>query len=195
MRHAQEGVTLTQRSLARAVDLIASFKKVAVDQASERRRTFDLEQMLHEVVDTLRPNIRQAHISLSLDLQPGLALDSFPGPLGQVVINLVMNAVTHAFEGRDSGTITVTTQSLEGQRSVRIQVTDDGVGIAPQHVTQVFDPFFTTRMGQGGSGLGLSISRRIVTKILGGQLTVHSSVGKGSTFEIVLPLIAPDVVN
>jgi signal transduction histidine kinase len=78
---------------------------------------------------------------------------------------------------------------------VRIRITDDGVGIDPDHLTQVFDPFFTTRLGQGGSGLGLAISRRIVTKILGGQISVQSTLGQGTRFELLLPRVAPNVVN
>lgn len=197
LQHLLEGGALAERSLQRAVELITGFKQVAVDQESERRRTFDLAQMLGEVIDTLRPNLKRSGLDLQLQLtlHPALALDSFPGPLGQVVINIVMNALNHAFVGRNAGVVQVVTEPLHGQSAVRIRIVDDGVGIAPHHLGQIFDPFFTTRLGQGGSGLGLSISRRIVTKILGGQLTVHSTPGEGACFEMVLPTVAPSVVN
>jgi PAS domain S-box-containing protein len=197
LQHLLEGTTLAERSLQRAVELITGFKQVAVDQESERRRTFDLAQMLGEVLDTLRPNLKRSGLALQLQLRlhPGVSLDSFPGPLGQVIINIVMNALNHAFEGRSAGVVEVFTEPVPGQSSVRIRMTDDGVGIATQHLGQIFDPFFTTRLGQGGSGLGLSISRRIVTRILGGQLTVHSTPGRGTCFEMVLPTVAPSVVN
>jgi PAS domain S-box-containing protein len=188
-----EGAQLTQRSLQRAVTLIASFKQVAVDQVSERRRGFDLSQALTEVIDTLRPNIKLRALQLELDLPHGVSMDSFPGPLGQVVMNLVTNAVTHAFDDGAPGTIRVTAFQ-HGTDAVRVIVQDDGAGIAPEHVGQVFDPFFTTRLGHGGSGLGLSISHRIVTKVLGGQISVQSSPGNGAKFELTLPTVAPTVV-
>jgi PAS domain S-box-containing protein len=197
LQHLLEGGTLAERSMQRAVELITGFKQVAVDQESERRRTFNLAQMLGEVLDTLRPNLKRSGLDLQLQLtlHPSLSLDSFPGPLGQVIINIVMNALNHAFEGRSAGVVQVLAEPLQGQSRVRVRILDDGVGIAPQHLGQIFDPFFTTRLGQGGSGLGLSISRRIVTKILGGQLTVQSTPGEGTCFEMVLPTVAPSVVN
>lgn len=188
-----EGASLTLRSLQRAVALISSFKQVAVDQASERRRAFDLAQVLGEVIDTLKPTLRRASVRIELDLQSGIEMQGYPGPLGQVIINLFNNAVAHAFEGRESGVITVKARQLSAYR-VQVQVSDDGTGIAAEHLGQIFDPFFTTKLGRGGSGLGLSVSHRIVTKVLGGQLTVRSKPGEGSTFELTLPTTAPDVV-
>jgi signal transduction histidine kinase len=193
MARVAEGSELTLRSLQRAVSLISSFKQVAVDQASERRRDFDLAQVLNEVIDTLRPKLKMASAELQLDLQPGLNLRSYPGPLGQVIINLFTNAITHGFEGSRSGRISVSTQAL-GKDRVRITVADNGTGIAPENLGQIFDPFFTTKLGRGGSGLGLSVSHRIVTKILGGQISIRSQLGAGATFELTLPVTAPDLV-
>ena len=189
------GAKLTERSLVRGAGLIASFKQVAVDQVSERRRTFELAQVLTEVIDTLRPNIKvlAQNIELKLDFHPNVSVDGFPGPLGQVVINLITNSATHAFEGRDSGRITVSTRPL-GADAVLLVVEDDGVGISSEHIGQIFDPFFTTKMGRGGSGLGLSISRRIAAKVLGGQIRLTSPPGQGARFELLLPLKSPAVV-
>lgn len=193
MQRVDEGSELTIRSLRRAVALISSFKQVAVDQASERRREFDLAQVINEVIDTLRPIIKHVDVSLDLDLQAGIFMDSYPGPLGQVIINLFNNAVTHAFDGRASGLIIVSTR-YKDEGSVQLTVQDDGSGISPSHLGHVFDPFFTSKLGQGGSGLGLSVSHRIVTKVLGGSITVQSEPEKGAAFTIVMPLTAPDVV-
>jgi PAS domain S-box-containing protein len=193
MGHVAEGAELTLRSLQRAVALISSFKQVAVDQASERRRSFNLAQVLTEVIDTLKPQLKRASAQLSLELEAGLAMESFPGPLGQVIINLFTNALTHGFEGRSQGLITVTAHTLDADQ-VRVTVTDDGVGIAPEHLGQIFDPFFTTKLGRGGSGLGLSVSHRIVTKVLGGQISLRTHPGQGSRFELTLPRRAPDMV-
>ena len=193
LSRVSEGAGLTLRSLQRAVALITSFKQVAVDQASERRRAFDLAQVLGEVIDTLKPNLRHVSVRLELDLQVGVAMQSYPGPLGQVIINLFTNAMAHAFEGRDSGLITLRARQIDAA-TVQVQVSDDGIGIPPENLGQIFDPFFTTKLGRGGSGLGLSVSHRIVTKVLGGQIAVRSKPGEGATFELTLPTMAPDVI-
>jgi PAS domain S-box-containing protein len=193
MLRMKEGTQLTLRSLERSVSLIASFKQVAVDQDSERRRTFDLALTLTEVLDTLRPGIKRSGLQLEVALCDGVSMDSFPGPLGQVVINLVTNAVNHGFDGLDAGTIRITAVRESGS-TVRVSIQDDGVGIPNEHMGQIFDPFFTTKLGRGGSGLGLSISHRITTKVLGGQVTVQSVQGRGARFDLVLPLKAPSVV-
>jgi PAS domain S-box-containing protein len=193
MLRVKEGTELTLRSLERAVSLIASFKQVAVDQDSERRRTFDLAQTLNEVLDTLRPVLKRSRMHLDINLCEGVSMDSFPGPLGQVVINLITNAINHGFDGLDSGTICITAVR-QSDSAVRVSIEDYGVGIPTEHLGQIFDPFFTTKLGRGGSGLGLSISHRITTKVLGGNLTVHSVVGQGTRFDLVLPVKAPSVV-
>jgi signal transduction histidine kinase len=117
-------------------------------------------------------------------------MDSYPGPLGQVITNLVNNALLHGFEGRQSGTVSISAQaSNEGW--LDLTVTDDGVGIPSGNLNRIFDPFFTTKLGAGGSGLGLNIAHNIVTGILGGRLRAQSEVGTGSTFIITLPQVAP----
>jgi signal transduction histidine kinase len=187
----EEGATLAERSLHRASDLVRSFKQVAVDQASERQRSFDLAHTISEVVDTLRPNLRGLPWVLEVDIPEGIDMDSYPGPLGQITINLVMNALLHAFEGRTRGCVKIAVTSKDAD-SVALVFADDGVGIAPEHLSRVFDPFFTTKLGQGGSGLGLSIVHRLVTQVLGGTLRVESKYGQGAQFILQLPLKSPD---
>ena len=190
IQQSLEGTKLAERSLHRASDLLRSFKQVAVDQTSERRRDFDLAEAVNEVVDTLRPNLKGTHVRLQIDIAPGIRMDSFPGPLGQVVINLVMNAVLHAFEGRTDGLVTIRAKLLK-DGSLALECSDNGCGIAPEHLSRIFDPFFTTRLGQGGSGLGLAIVHRLVTQVLGGQISVDSSTLEGTAFTLRLPLVAP----
>jgi PAS domain S-box-containing protein len=185
-----EGATLAERSLHRASDLVRSFKQVAVDQTSERRRSFDLGDAVREVVDTLRPNLKGLPVKVRVDIAPGIPMESFPGPLGQVVINLVMNAVLHAFETRTDGLITIRAKRLDDVL-VMLDVADNGNGIAAEHLPRIFDPFFTTKLGQGGSGLGLAIVHRLVTQVLGGQITVDSSTLEGTAFTLRLPAAAP----
>ena len=185
-------VGIITRNLNRAADLVASFKQVAVDQTSSQRREFTLGEVLDEILLTLQPSLKRTEVRVISDVPSGLRMDSFPGPLGQVLTNLIMNATIHAFdEGQRAGTIRITAAREHGLE-VGLQVADDGAGITPEGLTRIFDPFYTTRQGQGGSGLGLHIVHNAVTNILGGRIEVSSQPGKGSCFSLTLPMIAPE---
>lgn len=186
----REATDVIERNLSRAAELISSFKQVAVDQSSYQRRPFDLADVLHELRVTLSPTLKRSQVVLSEDVSPGLYMDSFPGPLTQVLMNVVNNAVVHAFEGGDGGLIHITGHTLPDRR-VRITVGDNGCGISSSHLERIFDPFFTTKLGRGGSGLGLHIVYSLVTELLGGTVQVESQSGAGCTVTIDLPLRAP----
>jgi ligand-binding sensor domain-containing protein/signal transduction histidine kinase len=185
---ASEASGLIQRSLHGAAELVNSFKQVSVDQASTQRRRFDLAQACHEIAATIMNQVRRGGHALVLQVEPGIVMDSYPGPLGQVLINFVNNALLHAFEG-PGGTM-VLAASLSGTDRVRIEFRDDGRGVPAEYLSRIFDPFFTTRMGQGGSGLGLNIAYNIVTTLLQGSIQVESSPGQGTVFILDLPLRA-----
>ncbi len=189
VQDAEETAALVVRNLQRAADLVTSFKRVAVDRASAQRRIFDLAGVVAENVATLRPGLRHGY-RLEQDVAPGLQLDSYPGPLGQVVTNLVDNAIRHGFDGRENGVVKITARQ-SGTDGVTIRVSDDGNGIAATDMHRVFEPFFTTRLGRGGSGLGLSIVHNIVTSVLGGSIEAGNAVGGGAVLTVSLPLIAP----
>lgn len=187
---SEEMSDLLVRSCRRAAELVASFKQVAADQASERRRQFELKEVVEDVLVTLRPNFKHQPWRLECEVAPGIECDSYPGPLGQVVSNLIQNACLHAFEGRSEGTVTLRAdRAIEGW--VKMSVCDNGTGMEPGTLARVFDPFFTTRLGQGGSGLGLSVSYRIVTSILGGAISAESTPGQGTCFTVMFPVEAP----
>lgn len=187
---AEESSSLLVRSLGRAAQLVASFKQLAVDQTSDRRRSFDLAKVCQEVALTLDNRLRREEHQLALDVPPGLQFDSFPGPLEQVLSNLVLNAVLHGFEGRSGGQMRLQAEALGGDW-VRLVFSDDGRGIPAELLPRIFDPFFTTKMGQGGSGLGLHICYTIISSLLGGQISVSSVAGQGTRFELMLPRVAP----
>jgi len=189
MAASREASSLIMRSLHNAAELVNSFRQVSVDQASAQRRRFDLAQACQEIVATLMNTVRLAGHRLELEVAPGIVMDSFPGPLGQVVINFVNNALLHAFEG-PGGSMVLEAALHEG--GVRIVFRDDGRGIPQGDLARIFDPFFTTRMGQGGTGLGLNITWNIVTTLLGGSVRVESGQGRGTAFILELPLRAPD---
>lgn len=176
-------------SCERAANLIRSFKQVAVDQASEQRRTFSLHSLVEDNIAALRPSMRNAPVHIVVNIAQDIACDSYPGPLGQVIVNLVQNAVVHAFAGRESGLLTISAH-VQGNQ-VAMQFEDDGVGMEHAVLVRIFEPFYTTRLGQGGSGLGLSISLNIVTGLLGGTLTAESVPGRGSRLDVQFPVIAP----
>lgn len=178
------------RNLARAAELIQHFKQVAVDQTSDRRREFDLATVLDEVVATLMPRLKRSTHTLHLELAPDLRIDGYPGALGQIVTNFVENSLLHAFPLRSGGHMHLVARPLGGER-VEILFSDDGVGIPDADRARVFDPFFTTRLGQGGSGLGLSIVLNLVRDLLGGELDLASGEGQGVAFRLVLPRVAP----
>ncbi|MES2071391.1 MAG: PAS domain S-box protein [Pseudomonadota bacterium] len=178
------------RNLQKAAGLISSFKQVAVDQTSSQRRKFDLAEVVAEIVLTLSPTIKKTSYTIYSNVAEDINLDSYPGPLGQVLTNLINNALIHAFDDRPSGQISISAKIISDQ-SVMLTVQDNGVGIPPENIKRIFDPFFTTKLGAGGSGLGLNITHNIVTGLLGGRVQVESTLGIGTTFALMLPRKAP----
>lgn len=180
---------LLERAVDRAAALVASFKQVAIDQTSERRRVFDLHDCVEDVLAALRPAYKTAPWVFVNEVPRGIECDAFPGPLGQIVTNLVQNACLHAFEGRSRGQVTLNASCIDSR--VCISCSDDGVGMDTVTQSHVFEPFFTTKLGKGGSGLGLSISHRIATTVLAGELRLISSPGAGARFILTMPQRTP----
>ncbi|MDO8701403.1 MAG: ATP-binding protein [Undibacterium sp.] len=178
---------IMMRSLTSAASLISSFKQVAVDRTSEQRRLFDVRQVLQDIIATLHIRIGHAGHAVTLEVPMNIQMDSYPGSLGQVVTNLIENAILHAFDKGQTGMMTLKATLPEPGR-VLLQFSDNGAGIPEENLSRVFDPFFTTKLGQGGSGLGLNICYNIVTSVMHGQLTVKSTVGAGTTFSLDCPL-------
>lgn len=188
------GTDMLLRNLQQAHNLIHSFKQVAVDQTSDRRRDFDLQTMIGEVVATMTPMLRKTPYRLTVDVAEGLTMNSYPGPLGQVLTNFVNNALLHGFDGRQDGEMHLSACGKADTGFIELRFADNGNGMDSEHLKHIFDPFFTTRLGQGGSGLGLNIVYNLVTRILGGSIDVASAPGKGTTFTLYLPIVAPEQV-
>jgi PAS domain S-box-containing protein len=190
VENSRRAAELLLGNLQRAASLVSSFKQVAVDQTSEQRRHFYVAEVVDEILAMLQPQLKKQPVVVRTEIAHGLVLDSYPGPFGQVVANLVNNAAIHAFDdGRKQGVIMIEASACPG--GVRLCISDDGVGIPPDNIDRIFDPFFTTRFGQGGSGLGLNIVYNIVTRMLGGKIHVESRPGEGSNFIVQLPEVAP----
>jgi len=185
-----EGSDILMHSLHRAAELVASFKQVAVDQTSVNRRVFQLDAAIAEILLTLGPSIRKAQQAVHSAVPAGITMDSYPGPLAQILTNLIGNALLHAFDGRENGVVTLNVRRLNDAQ-VELTVSDNGCGIPHANLARVFDPFLTRKFGQGGRGLGLNIVYNWVTDMMGGELKVDSPPGQGACFTIRLPLLAP----
>ena len=177
-------------NLNHAAELIQSFKQVATDRNQSNQRDFDLGALTEQIAKSLRPGLGKQNLLLHVECQPDLAMNSYPGPYGQVLTNLFLNAVAHAFPEAGKGAIEITARSA-GADNVEILFSDDGCGMDPAIRRKAFEPFFTTRRDQGSTGLGLHIVHSIVTSCLGGQINLDSEPGKGTKIRLVLPRVAP----
>lgn len=189
VKATRSGNDLMMRNLRQAAELLTNFRHVANDQASGHRRSFELATTVAEIVDTLAPSLRRHPHKVVLDIPSGIGMEGPPGPLGQIIINLINNAYLHAFEGRSDGVLTISASSVGP--SVTLRFADNGVGISPDSLSRMFEPFFSTKLGKGGTGLGMSIVENLVRETLGGAITVSSELGVGTCFEIHCPLTAP----
>jgi signal transduction histidine kinase len=176
-------------NLHRAGELIQSFKQVAVDRSHAERRQFSLCEATDQIIASLRPALKKASIVLSVEVPEGLMIDGYPGSYGQILTNLFLNAANHAFADGRSGTISISARP-RGRDDLEIIFADNGAGMTPDVQRQAFDPFFTTRRNEGGTGLGLHIVYNLVTQQLGGRMMLDSRPGQGTTFRIIIPRVA-----
>ncbi len=189
LEQARLSSDLILRNLERASHLVRSFKQVAVDQSSEQRRQFALREYLNEILLSLYPRMKKSRGRVKIDCADQLILDTYPGALYQIIVNLVINSLVHAFDGTDGGSIEIQAAS-EGE-TVTIDYRDDGVGMDAETCERIFEPYFTTRRGSGGSGLGLHIVYNLTTQLLGGNISCDSIPGQGTHFRLSIPRVAP----
>ena len=174
-------------NLDRAASLIRSFKQVAVDQCSQEMRTFKVSEYLKEILSSLHPKLKKTKIKVEIEVTgEELEVQTYPGALAQIVTNLVLNAIIHAFDnGQKSGLIVFDIEFYKDE--VLLKIIDDGAGMDESVRDKIFDPFFTTKRGTGGSGLGLNIVYNLVVHQLLGCIDCQSEKGKGSTFTLRFP--------
>ncbi|MFZ6689401.1 ATP-binding protein [Undibacterium sp. SXout11W] len=192
LNNVKEGSKLILNGLTTAATMLSSFKQVAVDRNTEHKRQFNLRTTCQDIAASIRNRITNSGHELQLLIPDDIEMKSYPGPLGQVVTNMIENALLHAFADRSHGHMIIAAERY-GTDQIRLQFSDDGNGISEKNIGHIFEPFFSTRFGQGGSGLGLSISYNIITSILHGQLNVKSKEGEGTCFTMLLPIEAPDM--
>jgi PAS domain S-box-containing protein len=178
-------------NLDRVAERLQSFKQVAADQTEPHRQKFDASELTGQVLSQFARQLQGRDIALNLRCESDLGMDSYPGPFGQALTNLVVNSITHAFPDGRKGNIDVLVRAVELEH-VEVLFADDGCGMAPDAERRAFDPFFTTRRHDGATGLGLHIVHSIVLDRLGGQLRFDSKPGAGTTVQFILPRMAPD---
>ena len=183
---AGDGTDLIVSNILRAAELIQSFKQVAVDQTSGERRDFVLDEYLREIVRSLSPRLKQTPHRVTVDCPANLHLLSFPGALSQIVTNLIINSVVHAYPDNRAGLLLLKARAIQGDR-IELVYSDDGNGIAPSHLARIFDPFFTTSRGAGGTGLGMHIVYNLVTQTLKGTINVEAPA-RGACFTLRFPM-------
>lgn len=185
IKSVSEGAQLVLSNTERAAHLIRSFKQVAVDEASEERRCFNLASYLDEVLTSLRPKYKNTRIKVTYSCPESIEMDTYPGLLTQVLTNLIVNALSHGYDEGDEGCIEIRAEEVGPE--IRIECVNDGKVIPAEFLGKIFDPFFTTRRSGGGTGLGLNIVFNIVSQRLGGTVTVQSSAADGTKFTVLVP--------
>ena len=187
-----ETLDIILTSLNRSTEMVANFKLVAVDVSSEKMRSFVLHDYLNRVINSLTPALRKTSHQVDI-IGDDLVIDSYPGALSQVITNIVMNAIIHAFEGQDNGRVLI--RVVHDGSNVHLNCSDNGKGMTAESLTKVFEAYYTTREGQGGSGLGTSIIYKLVTETLQGQISCSSELGVGTMFTITIPIQITPVSN
>lgn len=182
-----ENLNIIYRNLNRTAELISSFKQVAVDQSDESSRTFAVKQLMEEILISLRPKLKNQAHHINLVCDPDLVIESKAGPINQIMINLIVNSQLHGFEDMKQGHININIE-LVGNNKLTITYSDNGKGIEEDLRSRIFDPFVTTKRGQGGSGLGLHLVYNLVTQALNGSIALTSNKGVGVNFIITFPV-------
>ncbi|MBF0240593.1 MAG: response regulator, partial [SAR324 cluster bacterium] len=186
---SMESSLMILRNLNRTAELIRSFKQVATDQSEEAIRQFGVEEYLGEVVMSLRPQFKRTRHSVDIQCDAAIQMESYPGALSQVITNFITNSLNHAFPEGFQGKMNIAVRQ-EG-KTVILTFSDNGQGIPPEHLGRIYEPFFTTKRGTSGTGLGLHITWNLVTQKLQGTLQCSSVVGQGTTFTLRLPVQVP----
>ncbi|MCG8489377.1 MAG: ATP-binding protein [Chromatiales bacterium] len=189
-KNSEKACDILLSNLQRSGELVKSFKQVAVDQSSLKRRVFELCDYLQEIRQSLQPRLKYSQHQLEIECPSPVELNTYPGVLSQVITNLVLNSMIHGFanDSDQPGLMRIEVTSV-GDANVRLVYTDDGSGIAEHHLDKIFDPFYTTNREAGGSGLGLHLVYNSVTTHLGGAIQVESEPHLGVRFTIEFPRV------
>ena len=180
-----ESSELLLQHLLQTANLIKSFKMVSADQTAHERRKFNVKSYLEDIILSLRPKLKNKPHQITIDCDDDIEIDSYPGALAQIVTNMVINSLLHAYSEGEKGTIAI--EILKNANQIILKYSDDGKGVTEENIKHIFEPFFTTKRGEGGTGLGMPIVYNTVTHILKGSISCESIQGKGISFIINMP--------
>jgi len=185
---ADQTCKILSTNLQRASNLVHSFKQVAVDQTIDEYRMINLKDYMDEILTSIGPSFKNTGIKVECQCDSRIKLKTHPGAIYQIISNLALNSITHAYKTNTQGLILIKIDLSDDQ--VMIQFSDNGKGISQENLSHIFTPFYTTRRGEGGTGLGLSIVYNLVTGTLKGKITVDSTENSGTQFNISFPILS-----
>jgi signal transduction histidine kinase len=181
-KNADQSLHLLLNNLNRASDLITSYKQVAVDQTSDKTRKINVAQYIDEIIQSLHPKLKKTKHVIKVNCASNIDIYCHAGAISQIFTNLIINSIIHGFEGIEHGIITINAE-LKGER-LHLHYQDNGIGVPQEKLSQLFVPFYTTKAGAGGTGLGTHIVNELVTDSLNGTITAHSEAGQGLSYDI-----------
>jgi len=185
IQNANQSTTLLTNNLNRASDLLTSFKHVAVDQTSDKVRLFNISSYLDEIIQSVHPKLKKTGHCIKVSCDESIEIYSHPGAIAQIIINLVVNSIVHGFENINRGEITINIK-FDHEKLV-IDYNDNGHGMDKESLEKLFDAFYTTKAGKGGTGLGTHIVNNLVVDTLNGSIRAHSEIEQGLNYHIEIP--------
>lgn len=190
LSESQEACQVTLTNLNRAAQLVKGFKQIAVDQSSDVKRVFEIKKYIEEILFSLHPRIKKTKHVINVDCPQKLMMDSFPGAFSQILTNLVMNSLLHGFEDMEAGQISIVVETINN--SIIFHYKDNGKGMTSEQQTKLFDPFYTTKRGSGGTGLGMHLVYNLVSEKLAGEIECETAPGEGTLITISVPNVLVD---
>lgn len=184
-----QALTITEKSLDRAINLINNFKTISVNQTSDTLINTQMSPLLEEITNTVQTLFKQENYTIELDVPASGELTTYPGAWAQIVTNLLMNSHLHGFEHQTHGTVKLSLTFLHDQWLFTYE--DNGCGIPEAIFDSVFDPFVTTKRGKGGSGLGLNIVFNLAYSLLEGSIAVEN-LEEGCRFTMKGPYLSKE---
>ena len=186
INEAEQTANLLLTNLNRASELIASFKQVAVDQTSETERDINLNDYIRDIIKSLKPSFKHNNHEIVVSCPEDLYIRCAPGAIAQIVTNMIVNSLVHGFEDTNDGKITLDVST--DNNTIEMRYRDNGKGLSNDDLDKLFDAFFTTKRGEGGSGLGTHIMYNLVTQSLSGHIEAQSKPGDGLQYTIRFPM-------
>ncbi len=185
-----EAIEVMVNSLNRSAEIISSFKNVAGEQSVLELRSFNVRKYFDDVLQNLKPRLKKTNHVIELICDPEIEIYHYPGVFSHILTNFIVNSLTHGFKEDTMGHIRISFEIND--QTCTLIYSDNGEGISEEHLPHVFNPFYTTKKGQGSTGLGLHIIYNIVTQNLGGQIYLKTEKNRGVVFTINFPIIRPE---